>query len=529
MFRILYSVISRHFEIYRRCSYTALGGLLSGSLNFADAAIIAPASVNAVAGQSVTVSLVNAGESIRITRLPANGSLLDNGNGSVTYTPSSNYSGADSFGFAADLVGAPVTGTGSVSLNVRPAASADTPPNQNHVLDVLAKTDDAALNAFLRNYDALDPATQARVLESITPLQTAAQINSASLQANTQVRNLLYRLNEVQQHLRQGRNTGGIKVSANGKSLSLSRLFPAQASMGGGAGDEEAGGLLDNRLGGFINAQYGRGDRISTEFEAGSDSELFGVTAGLDYRFGDAFVLGGAFGFIDNDTEYQRKAGSLLNRGYSGSLYASYFVTENLYLDGVFTYTGNHYESERLLLIPDENSNLALQNSKASPKGDQQRFSFGLGYDLPMGPWTVGVKGRSEYGRMNIDAYQETGSTPLNLLVDEQFNESVLTVLGWQVNYAYSAPFGVLLPYVGFDWEHEFKNDSRDMVMRFSNDPSLPFVIKTNTPDRDFFTLRAGMNAVLANGLSSFVQYETLLDQRYETMHSGRIGVRWEF
>ncbi|GAB4263118.1 MAG: hypothetical protein Kow0065_13860 [Methylomicrobium sp.] len=529
MFCNLYSVSSGHAAAYKRFCYATLGLLLSSSLGSAEAAIIAPASVNVVAGQPVTVSLVNAGESIRITRLPANGALIDNGNGTVTYTPNSDYSGADSFGFAADLVGAPVTGSGSVSLNVRPASSSDTPSNQSQVLDVLTKTDDEALSLFLRNYQALDPATQARVLESITPLQTAAQINSASLQANTQVRNLLYRLNEIQQHLRQGQSTGGIKVTANGKPLSLSRLFPAQAASGGAAGDEEEGGLLDNRLGVFVNAQYSRGDRVTTEFEVGSESELFGVTIGMDYRLGDAFIVGGAFGFTDNDTEYQRQAGSLLNRGYSGSLYASYFITDNLYLDGVFTYTGNRYESERLLLIPDANQNLSLQNSKASPKGDQQRFSIGLGYDLPMGPWTFGIKGRTEYGRMNIDAYQEKGMTALNLLVDEQFNESVLTVLGWQVNYAYSAPFGVLLPYVGFDWEHEFKNNSRDMVMRFSNDPSLPFVIKTNTPDRDFFTLRAGMSAVLANGLSSFVQYETLLDQRYETMHSGRIGVRWEF
>ncbi|CCE24665.1 autotransporter domain-containing protein [Methylotuvimicrobium alcaliphilum] len=503
--------------------------VLLGSFSLSHAAIVAPASVNLLTGQAARIVLANQGETIRITRGPANGALVNNGDGSVSYTPNSDYIGADSFSFAADFANEPITGSGTVSLNVRSIESMAPFSNESQILKVISKSNAPELRRFYENFTRLDPSTQFEVLQSITPLQTAAQINSAAMQSNIQIRNLLYRLDEVRQMHRHEQETGGIKLSANGRTFSLASLFPSQAQ-GGGAGDEpESGDLLDNRLNVFVNAQYNRNDRITTDLEVGSDSDVFSITIGTDYRFTDALILGAAFGFSDTDTDYQRRAGNLLNRGYSASVYGSYFITDNLYLDGIFTYTGNAYDSQRMLLIPDALGNISRQNSRADFGGDQQRFSIGLGYDLPIKQWTLGVKARTEYGRMNIDAYREKGPTGLNLLVDEQFNESVLTVLGWQVSYAYSAPFGVLLPHLGFDWEHEFKNNSRDMVMRFANDPSLPFVIRTNNPDRDYFIFRAGMSAILANGISSFAQYETLLDQRYETMHTARIGVRWEF
>lgn len=497
-----------------------------GLMSSAEAAIIAPAAANAVAGQTVKIPLVNAGEMFSILESPAHGTLTTNSDGSVSYTANSDYTGSDRFRFSADLGDdASVTGTGSVSLNVVAAPQNNDPAaNENQALSALEQSTDPGLQEFYRNLSLLPAATQAQVIQSITPLQTAAQINSAANQSSGQARNISQRLREIHTQTAQGGSTGGIKISANGQSLTHGH------SAGGGAGDEtQTNDLLDDRLGIYINGQFSRGDRITTDREVGSNSDIFGVTLGMDYRLTDQFVLGTAFGFTDNDTEYERGAGQLKNRGYSGSLYGSYNVTDNLYLDGVFTYTSNDYESERMLLIPDAQRNLNIQNSKATPGGDQQRVSLGAGYDIPMGPWTVGLRARAEYGSMTINAYRETGPSALNLQVDEQFNESMITVLGWQVGYAYSTPFGVLLPQLNLDWEHEFMNDSRNMVMRYVNDTTLPFTIKTNNPDRDYLTLRAGMSAVFANGLSSFIQYETLLDQRYDTLHTARIGVRWEF
>ncbi|WP_084480047.1 autotransporter outer membrane beta-barrel domain-containing protein [Methylomicrobium lacus] len=360
------------------------------------------------------------------------------------------------------------------------------------------------------------------VIDSLTPGQIAGQVNSSFSQSGGQNSIVSRRLLEIRKQIKEGESSDGVKVSSNG-------LLRGQA-LGGAAGDTvSAGGLLDDRLGVYVTGHFSKGDRISTEWEKGFDTDNAGVLLGADYRLTDRIVLGSAFGYTDDKSQFFHNQGHLINRGYSGSIYGSYNITDNLYFDGVFTYTHNDYESVRELIFPDEQGRLITGSASSSPQGDQHRFSFGAGYDLPMGSWTVGLRARTEYGRTNINAYSEEGQTPYNLLVDKQFNDSVLTDLGWQISYAYSTPFGVLQPQLNLDWEHEFKNNSRDIVVHYNDFNNLPSTLRTNNPDRDYLVFRAGMSAILTHGISSFVQYETLLDHRYDTLHTASLGVRWEF
>jgi len=370
--------------------------------------------------------------------------------------------------------------------------------------------------------DSLPPGEYSdKVIESLIPGQIAGQMNSSFSQSSSQSSGLAQRMLELRKQFKQ-ENTPGMKLGANASSFG--QMF------GGGAGDAmSANALLDDRLGVYANGQFTKGNRITTEWEKGFGMDNAGLTLGADYRLTDDLVLGAAFGYTDDHSQYDNNGGRLLNRGYSGSLYGSYNVNDNWYVDSVFTYTLNDYDSDRWLLVPNEVGTLETRSSMSQHQGDQQRFSVGTGYDIPIGPWTVGLRGRTEYGRANIDRYGETGPSPFNLRVDKQFNDSVQTILGTQLSYALSMPWGVLQPQVNFDWQHEFKNDSREILTSFNFNNVLPFVMRTNNPDRDSFMLRAGMNAVLAHGISSFMQYETLLDHRYDTQHTARLGVRWDF
>ncbi|MEY4720020.1 MAG: hypothetical protein RL563_2638 [Pseudomonadota bacterium] len=370
--------------------------------------------------------------------------------------------------------------------------------------------------------DSLPPGEYPKeVIESLIPGQIAGQVNSSFSQSSSQSSSLTQRLLELR---KQAKTENGTPIQQSSNASSLAQ------TLGGGAGDAmSVNSLLDERLGVYVNGHFTKGDRITTAFEKGFTMDNAGVTLGADYRLTNDWVMGLAFGYTDDNSQYDANGGRLLNRGYSGSLYGSYNVNDNWYVDSVFTYTHNDYDSDRWLLVPNEVGALETRSSLSQHQGDQQRFSVGTGYDIPMGPWTVGLRGRTEYGRVNIDRYGETGRSPFNLRVDKQFNDSVQTILGTQLSYALSMPWGVLQPQVNFDWQHEFKNNSRDIITSFNFDNVLPFVMRTNNPDRDFFTLRAGMNAVLANGISSFMQYETLLDHRYDTQHTARFGVRWDF
>lgn len=354
--------------------------------------------------------------------------------------------------------------------------------------------------------------------EELFPGQAAGQANSAFSQSSSQTSNMSNRMFELRKHLRDDE-----------KDTKLSALTPALSSLGSGAGDTyEAGGLLDDRLGVYVNGEFSKGQRINTGRELGYDADNAGLTIGADYRLTDQFLMGAAFGYADDKSQFKLNRGQLLNRGYSGSIYGSYSVTDNFFVDGIFTYTHNDYDSERRLKFPSAGK-YVLGSSYSDHQGDQQRLSAGAGYQWPMGPWTLGLNARSEYGRVNIDPYAESGETPYNLRFDKQFQQSVLSSLGWQVNYVYSTPWAVLQPQLNLDWWHEFMNNSRTILAYKANGPAYPGKIRTNDPDRDYLTLRAGVSAVFAHGLSSFMQYETLLENRYDTLHTARVGVRWDF
>ncbi|MEW8049725.1 MAG: autotransporter outer membrane beta-barrel domain-containing protein [Candidatus Thiodiazotropha sp.] len=144
--------------------------------------------------------------------------------------------------------------------------------------------------------------------------------------------------------------------------------------------------------------------------------------------------------------------------------------------------------------------------------------------------------GRLSYTRAEIDAYTETASNPTvaglgsMLHIEDQELDSLVLVVGGNVSYTLSTTDAVLIPQLRFEWEHEFKDDSRFISARFVNDPTRSiFVIETDEADRDYFNLGIGLSAVFAQGRSGYLFYETRLDQDDVTLHMINAGLRIEF
>ena len=95
---------------------------------------------------------------VTATSSPANGSVVINGDNTITYTPSSNYTGADSFTYTVTSGG--VTETATVSLNVTPVNDAPTVEStigaQNLNEDFASYTID--LNAAFADVETADSA-----------------------------------------------------------------------------------------------------------------------------------------------------------------------------------------------------------------------------------------------------------------------------------------------------------------------------------------------------------------------------------
>src|SRR5690606_21180798 len=111
------------------------------------------------------------------------------------------------------------------------------------------------------------------------------------------------------------------------------------------------------------------------------------------------------------------------------------------------------------------------QLARASTGGDQLALALSFGRDFQKGAWTRGPYLRGNYTRVEFDRYTETlrsgiGSG-LGLEVESRELKSITAVVGGKATYAISRDWGILMPHMQFEWEHEFQDDPQALVTRF--------------------------------------------------------------
>jgi uncharacterized protein with beta-barrel porin domain len=311
-----------------------------------------------------------------------------------------------------------------------------------------------------------------------------------------------------------------------------------------------------SRLGLFANGLFSVGDKDPTSNEDGFNFHTYGVIAGVDYRFTPKLVLGGAFTYqsVNNDLDNTNtlvnnvptsvSGGSADTRAYGFSLYGTYYVLEQFYVDGMLGFGWNNYSLDRVIRYglgttpsgtgPGGTTPSINQIAHADPNGNQFSFSVGAGYDFRQGALAFGPLIRLQYLKLNIDGYQEKINNTLPgfgwaLAQDSQDVESLTTALGGRVSYAISTGLGVLLPQVRIEWEHEFKNNSRILTAQFINDPQLqPILYTTDNPDRNYANISVALSATFRGGISAFIDYETVLGLANVSRHDITLGIRGE-
>lgn len=156
----------------------------------------------------------------------------------------------------------------------------------------------------------------ATALQQVVPEETEIMGSGATDTMHDQMNNVENRL----QIIRTGVSSLPIAgIHINGQSLT-----------GGAAGDGFS------RLGLFINGDYGTGEKDATFNENGFDFDSYGITAGIDYRFGSNFVAGLALGYSNSDVDVEQGFGSTEGEGTSFTAYGTYY-TENFYVEGSVT------------------------------------------------------------------------------------------------------------------------------------------------------------------------------------------------
>lgn len=309
----------------------------------------------------------------------------------------------------------------------------------------------------------------------------------------------------------------------------------------GGSGDQEE--YSSGRLSMFLNGAYGAGDKSRTDLEPGFDYDAAGFVLGADYRFRDNFYLGVAGGYASTSADVNDSAGDLDVDGYGFSVYGSYSVG-GFYLDAVGTYGIKEYEISRRInytITPTAGPGTGTvdQTFVADTDGREWSANLNAGYNYERDALTIGPYARLNYLKVDIDGYTESlASNNTNagfgapLKIEDQDVTSVTSDLGAIVSYVFSTRKGVYTPYLRFEWEHEFDNDSRIIRASYVNGTQTTgnvINIPTDEPDRDYMNLSAGVSSVFPGGLSAFLDYTTVVGHDTITGFVVNGGVRYEF
>lgn len=301
---------------------------------------------------------------------------------------------------------------------------------------------------------------------------------------------------------------------------------------GGSAGESDF-----SRLGVFVNGVYGKGNKDannpSNGVENGFDFDAHGFTAGLDYRFTDQFIAGVALGYIKSTAEFDVSADDNETSGNTYSVYGSYYKN-NFYVEGTAAYGNYDYDATRNINYANNSvSNPSLgqpisRQLRSTTSGDSKAFSLAGGYNINRENQNYSFSMSLQKLDANIDAYTETGAE-LAMSVAEQEVKSLQTVVSARANLVYGKSYGVLMPFVGLAWHHEFDDEQRSISASYAFDPnSSVLTFTTDAGDTDFATLSLGASLVLASGRQVFVNYDTVLGLANVTSNVITVGVRFE-
>lgn len=347
----------------------------------------------------------------------------------------------------------------------------------------------------------------------------------------------------IEQRLKELRNGAAMTVTADAGSSGITQLAEATAPGAAGAtflaqNQPPATAYSIGRLGVFANGLGQFGSRDMTTTENGYTFNNGGFIVGADYRFIPQLVAGLAFGYSQSATSFDTSAlsqsGQSLNGNLlQGNLYATYSITDALYVNAIGYVGGGNNNSQRRIVFGTVGPNtIALDDtatgSFASRVGG---VTLAAGYDMPLGLMLLTPIARLLYQHTGVDAFSEEGAMGANLQYGGSSVNTVVSFLGADGQYRFNTALGPLYPIARFHWAHQYNPENTAVSVAYSNDPSLlsSFTLPGTPTSRNYFDLGVGISLQLAPAASAFINYDLILGLSNTSYNSFTAGIRMNF
>ena len=275
----------------------------------------------------------------------------------------------------------------------------------------------------------------------------------------------------------------------------------------------------------LVTPQYGKSNRPETDLENGYQSDLAGLVVGLDYRFSDGFVLGGAIGYTRDDAAFLNSAGSLNTTNNTLTIYSTWLPADSISIDGYLGYGKIRLDSQRKVVWGTSISGTASGNTA----GQQVMGGMSASYNGDIGRVNFSPFISLDSIKTSFDGYNETGTTTLELHFSERSSLSTTGGLGVHLGTSHGFDWGTLLPSARLTAVHEFQNKTRQISNELVITPGLGFLVETDSPDRNYLNLGLGVAAALDGGAQLFLDYEKRTQDRLLSSWAVSLGALVEF
>lgn len=325
----------------------------------------------------------------------------------------------------------------------------------------------------------------------------------------------------------------------------ISTSFDRIQDLKGGSAESGSSEVMIGPFSLLLNGNRGWVDRDPGIAERGYDGDIYGIELGLDYRLSDSAVIGGFIGYENTDFEYsqdqagvnftpQSNSGTTDSDTYSLSLFGSFDLTDQLYVDAVIGASSSEHSFERNVVFQESTRTTPQTNvrSLGNPDGNEYWLSLSGGLALGDGPLTYTPYVKASFARSKIDAYveEDKNGSGLNMRVESAERESLTTDIGIRASYAVNTDWGVLVPQAHIEYEHEFDEDAQESRLSYALDANNnEFALTGDDPDRDYFNAGAGVVAIFPGSLMIFINYTGLIDYDDLDRHQLTAGIRREF
>ncbi len=343
---------------------------------------------------------------------------------------------------------------------------------------------------------------------------------------------------------------GALRLGASGFSLGLvpagstNALALAHTSGGGASADEFS------RWGGFLNYAYTSGKRAPTSFENAFDFRGHEITLGTDYRLLDNLVVGGVFGLVDQSIEFDSRrsvvGGGVESSGFSLMPFAMYYF-DNFYISGSLGYQRLSFDSSRTIRYASLNPDVSGVDTAATSKTSGRILSqfAEAGYTFSHGALTLEPYFNLNMAQIRIDGFveEDINNDAYDMIIDDQKYNSLEGTLGVTVQYTFSPPFGVLIPYASVEQVTQARTKSRTLGARYASAATSEslFDITTDELDGSYNVVTLGLASVIrgarqrtlgsavSGGVQGFVHYQRVENLKHHDIDMISLGLRYEF